>query len=220
MSSATWAAESSPGGGLQGPDHGGQGVLAHPLGLGRAAGGAQGGQDPVDVVLGGDLGVVAAGDLAPVVGVLEQLVAEGREGERLEEVGHHPLADRGPDHLEVPGRGDRDHVGAPALGPHGPADLQPGHVGQVDVEQDEVDRPGGQEPQRLPTRMCDADHLEAGHPPGQLLVGGGEHRVVLDHQDPDGHDRPSGAALPAVAASGRRMVNTAPPSVATSTVPS
>src|SRR5215207_2328743 len=206
--------------GLQGPDHGGQGVFAHALGLGRAAGGAQGGQDPVDVLLDGDLGRFSGGDLAAVVGVLDQLVAQGRERERLEQVLHDPLGDGGPDHVQVAGRGDGDHVGGPALSPHSSADVQPGHVGQVDVEQDEVDLADGQEPQRLATRVSDADHLKAGHPPDQFLVGGGEHRVVLDHEHPDGHDRPSSEERAAAAASGRRMVNTAPPSVATSTRPS
>ena len=59
-----------------------------------------------------------AGEPAPVVGVLVELGAEPRVGERLEQVEHDALRHRALDHLDVAGRGHRDHVAQEALGAH------------------------------------------------------------------------------------------------------
>lgn len=95
--------------------------------------------------------------------------------------------------------------------------LQPVHVRQVQVEEQQVDggaveRPAGLRPG---ARLADGD--EAGHPPDVHHMRVGGHRVVLDDQDSDGlpgHRAPPApfATAPAVSRSGIRTSNTAPPS--------
>jgi hypothetical protein len=73
-------------------------------------------------------------------------VPEGREGERLHQVVQDPVGHRGPDHVEIPRTGDDHDVGVVSSRPHRARHLGAEHVGQVDVEQHQVDPTGPEHP--------------------------------------------------------------------------
>jgi hypothetical protein len=74
-------------------------------------------------------------------------------------------------------------------------------VGQVQVEQHQVDRLGPQHRHRRAGRVGHPDDHKTGDAFGVRLVRVGDQRLVLDHQDPDaGHGR-----------TGSRTEMTAPP---------
>jgi hypothetical protein len=61
-------------------------------------------------------------------------------------------------------------------------------VGQVHVEQDQVDRLAAEHPRCLLERLGDRHDLELTHPFDVRPVGLRRDRLVLDDQHPDGHD--------------------------------
>jgi len=118
--------------------------------------------------------------------------------------------------FELADRGDGQHVAGCAAGPEPPQQLEPVSVGQVHVEQDQVDvrigRDGGE---GLATGSSHRSHGEVRHPSDVGGVGLRGHRLVLDHQHPEGHPtRPAplgvGSASRASTA-GIVTVNAAPP---------
>ena len=100
------------------------------------------------------------------------------------------------DHVGVAGRGHRDHVAQVAGRTDALQQAEPVPVGQVHVEQDQVDVPVGvQEPGGVARRADHAGHLEAGHPGDVRRVRLRGQLLVLDDQHPDGHDVPPGTGV-------------------------
>ena len=151
-----------------------------------------------------DLGL---GDLA-VVRIPAEAVAEGRiclefgfeygEGEGLDDVLGDPIGQSLLHDLHVAGRGDGDDVDVDALTADGTADLESVPVGQVHIEEDEVDA-GGVEAVDLPR---DSSHRLGGvlrHSRDVIAVDavdvlrvstGGDH-LVLDDEHTDARFRRS-----------------------------
>ena len=90
-------------------------------------------------------------------------------------------------------------------------------VGKVEVEQQDVDRPRADDPERFLAAMSDADQREALDPLDVLGMGLGDQRLVLDNENVDvGH-----VPAPARVCIGSRTVKIAPPvgALLTCTVP-
>jgi hypothetical protein len=84
----------------------------------------------------------------------------------------------------------------------------------VEVEQDEVDRPRGEDLERLGRPVRDARDREARHALDVRGVHLGDERIVLDHQRAD-----HGAATRSPERTGSSTVRTAPSSFAARTLP-
>ena len=165
---------------------------ATPLGSAGGRGGAQRGERPVDLLLAA--GLLPAEQLLAVARVLLEPLAQRGERERLQQVLDDPLRHRGPHHREVARRGHRQHVGGVARGAHRAHDVEPVPVGQVHVEQHEVDRVGlAQGADGVCGGAGGADHDETGHPADVRGVGVGRDRLVLDHEHPDRRSRRLGS---------------------------
>jgi hypothetical protein len=125
---------------------------------GRAAERPEQGIDRGLIGLGGML------DLRAVPRIALELVGESRERERLDEVLAHPVGDGLADALRVARGGHRDDVdGRGSARVQDAEHVQALDVGQVEVEQHEVDGAAGQQLERLGRAMRDAGQREAGH---------------------------------------------------------
>ena len=131
-------------------------------------------------------------------------LAQGREDEGLEEVLHDPERHRRPHDLEVAGRGDGDDVGPVAGRPHGPDDVETVPVGQVHVEQDDVDRHRLQRAQRVGGRWPPS--------PPPRSPARGRRMPRAPRARPARPRRRGRAAVPGRAVSHRRAPRTRPPS--------
>src|SRR5713226_4483232 len=123
----------------------------------------------------------------------------------------------------VLGRGNHDDVQLGALLAELLEQAQAGPVRQVDVQDRQFRM---QLPYRLPRlfgRMRHAHHLKAWDSFDEALVDLGDHEVVVDHQRADHAYRARGSSASASgsggAVTGRRTVNTAPPSLRTEISP-
>ncbi len=144
-------------------------------------------EHPVDVVLA-HLGELV--ELGPVHGILTQSLLERLDLERLHEVVEDPAAQGGSQGVEVARGADDDDVEVLAAPLAEPAQhLEPGHVGQVDVEQDEVGPGGLDRPQGIGARAGDAGDLEALLTGDDAGVQARHHEVVVDDQHRD-HETP------------------------------
>ena len=91
-----------------------------------------------------------------------------------------------PHHLGVSRRGHRDHVDQVALGAQPLQQPEPVPVGQVHVQQQQVDVAVGlEEPGRVAGRPGDPGELEAGDPTDVRRVRLGRELLVLDDEDAD-----------------------------------
>src|SRR5690606_20520407 len=181
-----------------------EGLPAHALGQpARLRRGAQPPEQVVDVVLGHH---GARAEPFPVLQVALPLATHGAERGRLDQVLGGPGGAGGPAHGDVPRPRPRGHVGGVARGPPAAQHLDAVRVGQVDVEQDEVDRRAVQAAQRLGPGRGARRHGEAAHALDVARVRRGGDGVVLDDERAD-HVRTSGS----------RTVNSAFP--ASSTTP-
>ena len=193
---------------LQRADHGVEGLPAHPARQPRIrAGRAQRVEQPVDVALGEHRLGVQPLDVGPVA---RQLRRHRVERERLHQVLGGPERDRGPHHLDVPGPGHHDHVGGVAGGAHAAQHLEPVGVGQVHVQQHQVDGRGGEQahglragaggtrPPRIPAPARRRRRAPRGPAdrPRRRACGSRRHLVACRYRQPDGEH---GALLPAPA---------------------
>ena len=130
---------------------------------------AQGVEKAVHVVLGDRpprREPVAVGEVAL------QLGAHGPGCERLHQVLRGAERDGGADDREVARLRHHDHVGGVARRAHPAQHLQAVGVGQVDVQQHEVEAAPGQHAQGVGAGRGLGHHLEAPHPPDVLFVTG------------------------------------------------
>src|SRR5690606_40960056 len=111
-------------------------------------------------------------------GVVLELLPHRGEGERFEQVLHDPAGNGSAHDLEIPSRGDGDHVRVVAAGAQRAGDLQTVHVRQPDVQQHQVDGGVFDELQGLLPGAHSADDLEPLDPVDVGLVRLPGHRVV------------------------------------------
>src|SRR5829696_1236195 len=175
---------------------------------------------PVDPKEGKEMVDVALAGLAQPPHSLRQRgvplepLPEGLEDERLDEVVDDAALHRGPQRLHVLRSRDGDHVDGFVGLPKPPDHLEAAHVGQVDVEQEQVGPQAVDGAQGLGPCVPLPNRLEPRHPLDVGTVDRGRHEVVVDDEGAD-HD---GAPLRA-GSWGRNAVKRAPPSFSTSTQP-
>lgn len=92
-------------------------------------------------------------------------------------------AHRGPYGLHVAGRGDHDDVCAHAQFPHLMHEFEACPVGQIVVEQDQVDGLPARRVQGLGGAVRTGGHPEAGNLPHEFGVDFGDTEVVVHDQD-------------------------------------
>ncbi len=203
--------------------------------FGRAAGPRrpQDGQRPVDLFLPARLARRRVELRVP-----HQPVPQRREGERLQDVLDDAQGDPLPHHREIPRRRHRDHVRVVPGRPQRPRQLQPVHVRQMQIQQQQVHRYPFQRAPRLRPGVDLADGHETRHPADVHDMRVRRHRVVLHDQHANGvpvhrHASPPGTGADSTAVrsaavgfsavrSGNRTSNSAPPASAfrTDSVPS
>ncbi|MDQ0940639.1 hypothetical protein QFZ67_002344 [Streptomyces sp. V1I1] len=140
-----------PGSGFaQGTGDGRQRGGAEPLGQPAALGRPERGERPVDLVLAA--GLTGGG---AELGVPAEAVAEGGEGEGLQDVLDDPEGDAFADDREVAGGGDGDDVGRVPGGAQRPYEVQAVPVGKVQVEEEQIDLGAFENPYGFGARVRD-----------------------------------------------------------------
>src|SRR5690606_11932161 len=153
-----------------------------------------------------------------VVEVVGEPAVQVGAGERLDEVVQHPAGHRGAHRLHLPGRGDDDDVDhRPVLLAQPVEDLEPGEVGQADVEQEEVQTQPAHRGERVGSGVDDVDDRELGQLLDEAAVQGGDGEVVVDDDHPNGHRAASSARDVAAIRGGGRVTRRGPPPGASST---
>jgi hypothetical protein len=145
----------------------------------------RGTEDPVDLLLAGDSPAADPVDGAAQGGVGVQARPQGREGEGFDEVVQGAQAHRGLDGGHVSGCRDHDDVGAVALFPHTVDELEACLVGQVVVEQHQVDGAALDGGQGLGGTVRACGDPETGNSPHVLGIDLGDAEVVVHDQDLD-----------------------------------
>ena len=140
----------------------------------------------VDIMLTGHLLLVP--ELPTIGGILLEFDSETGKRERFEQIGDDPLRNGLPYDVQVARRGHGDDVEVVAGGPDLSQQVESVAVGQIQVEQDEVDRNAADQAHGLLRRSGDTGHSERGQ---STDVGGmsfGGDGFVLDDEDLDRHE--------------------------------
>ena len=158
-----------------------------PLGSGRRRRlCSQGAEHLVDLVL--EHLARRVGELLAVDGVLLELRAEGGERERLQQVEHDALGNGVADDVDVARGRHGDHVAQVTGCPQPLQQPEAVTVGQVHVEQDQVDvRVLVEVAYGVPGGAGDPDDLETGDSSGVRGVRLSSQLLVLDDEHPHGH---------------------------------
>lgn len=152
-----------------------------PLGRPPALGCAQRAERAVHLVLAA--GLTGGG---AELGVPVETVPEGGEGEGLQDVLDDAEGDALADDREVAGGGDGDDVGGVPGGTQGPYEMKAVSVGQIEVQQQQIDRGPLQQPHGFGPRVRDPGNVETGDATDTEGVCVGGDGVVLDDENSDG----------------------------------
>jgi hypothetical protein len=134
------------------------------------------------------------GKAVPELPVVMELVAEGREGERFDQVLRNAGGNGLADNRQLPDGGHGDDLHGQAGTADSAQNVQSVQIRQVHIQQHQIDGDGGllllsggqpQERQGLRTRARHTRELETVDPPDILRMGGGCHGFVFDHEDAD-----------------------------------